>query len=181
VRTVVLVEQRFDGRRRSWSPRFAPMAAAPEEPDAAEIAHELLLDLRAELPRLDARAAAGTALTGAVLVAVMTQRLPASVHVFRVVAVVALTLALVTFLAALLPGGRADLRGVGRSDAERVEALRSYLQRATRTEYYVTAVSGLQGQVRSKAFLLRVALVLGLLGILTLAAGASYALLIGLR
>src|SRR4051794_35793465 len=78
-------------------------ASAAGSNDTAEVAGELLLDLRTELPRLDARAAAGAALTGAILVAVVTQRLPDAIYVFGVVAAVLLTLAILLFLAVLLP------------------------------------------------------------------------------
>jgi hypothetical protein len=63
-----------------------------------------VVDLRAELPRIDARAAAGVALTAAVLVSVVTQvRLRMPVLAVAVAAAALLTVALLLFLMVLLP------------------------------------------------------------------------------
>ena len=51
----------------------------------------------------------------------------------------------------------------------------------SREEYYATAVIRLRKQVDVKAYLLRTAVLFGSLSVLTLALGASFALLIGLR
>jgi hypothetical protein len=72
--------------------------------NAVEIAQDLVVDLRAELPRIDARAAAGVALTAAVLVSVVTQvRLRMPVLAVAVAAAALLTVALLLFLMVLLP------------------------------------------------------------------------------
>ncbi len=85
-------------------------AAAPDAGEevrtqnAVEIAKDLVVDLRAELPRIDARAAAGVALTAAVLVSVVTQvRLRMPVFAVAVAAAALLTVALLLFLMVLLP------------------------------------------------------------------------------
>ena len=93
--------------------------------DTVEIAKDLVVDLRAELPRIDARAAAGVALVAAILVSVVTQiRLPMPIYPLAVAAF--LTVALLLFLMVLLPtptlpahqslvdvqsGGRSGARG----------------------------------------------------------------------
>jgi hypothetical protein len=72
--------------------------------NALEIAKDLVADLRAELPRIDARAAAGVALTAAVLVGVVTQvRLRMPVFAVAVAAAAFLTVSLLLFLMVLLP------------------------------------------------------------------------------
>src|SRR3954449_2255396 len=75
-----------------------------DQEKVADMARELVIDLRAELPRIDARAAAGAALTAAVLVSVVTQApKPSPVYAFGVSAAVLLTIALLLFLAVLFP------------------------------------------------------------------------------
>ncbi|MGC5225388.1 hypothetical protein ACPW96_22725 [Micromonospora sp. DT81.3] len=84
-------------------------AAATEGPvterrDAAEIAKELVIDLRSELPRIDARAAAGVALAAVVLLGVMGQAsVGMPIFAVAVIAAALLTVALLLFLAVLLP------------------------------------------------------------------------------
>jgi hypothetical protein len=84
-------------------------AAAMQSPrtdwqNAAEIAKEIVVDLRSGLPRVDARAAAGVALTAALLVGVVSQA-PASMPIYAVAVAAAamLTIALLLFLLVLLP------------------------------------------------------------------------------
>jgi hypothetical protein len=78
--------------------------AEAKQHDAAEVAKELVADLRAELPRIDARAAAGVALTAAVLVSVVNQAPVAMpIYAVAVAAAVLLTIALLLFLMVLLP------------------------------------------------------------------------------
>jgi hypothetical protein len=75
-----------------------------ERQDAAEIAKELVIDLRSELPRLDARAAAGVALAAAILLGVVGQA-PVGMPIYAVAVIAAalLTVALLLFLTVLLP------------------------------------------------------------------------------
>ena len=99
-----------DGTERQLPAGPGPSAAAPggslvaKRQDAAEIAKELVVDLRSELPRIDARAAAGVALTAAVLVSVVSQA-PAAMPIYAIAVVAAalLTIALLLFLMVLLP------------------------------------------------------------------------------
>src|SRR3954452_3741224 len=84
--------------------RDLPTHSLADQEKVADMARELLIDLRAELPRIDARAAAGAALTAAVLVSVVTQApIPMPVYAFGVAAAVLLTLALLLFLLVLFP------------------------------------------------------------------------------
>jgi hypothetical protein len=171
-------------------------ARVPSNHERAEVARELLLDLRAELPRLDARAAAGTTLAGAVLVAVVTQELPHAVYYFGVIAAILLTLALLFFLGVFLPSsslghlppngpssGRMGrlVRLTAADEAADTYDLHKYLASVSRDEYYMNAVIRLRKQVDHKSYLLRAAVLIGSAGVLTLALGASFALLIGLR
>lgn len=165
---------------------------------AIEVARELILDLRAELPRLDARAAAGAALTGALLVGVVTQQsLPTPIYTFGVLAAALLTIALLAFLSVLIPNRNVGRRYVdnqvaggreGRATRRRASDHRSDAQRLAtglaalcRVEYYTSVVVHMSAQVRKKHCLLSFAFVSGLLAIATLAAGASTALALGYR
>ena len=69
----------------------------------ADVARELGADVRAELPRIDARAAAGIALSAAVLIGAVGQAQPMPVLAFMIVAAALLTVALLLFFAVLLP------------------------------------------------------------------------------
>jgi len=60
-------------------------------------------DVRAELPRIDARAAAGIALSAAVLIGAVGQAQPMPILAFMVVAAALLTLVLLLFFTVLLP------------------------------------------------------------------------------
>jgi hypothetical protein len=73
-------------------------------PDTVDIAREIAIDLRAELSRIDSRAAAGVALVAAILVGVVSQT-PARMPIFAVAiaAAILLTIALLLFLMVLLP------------------------------------------------------------------------------
>src|SRR3954467_13657958 len=68
-----------DGSKEQIGAGLGPSATSVDSdemgnaPDAVEIAKDLVVDLRAELPRIDARAAAGVALVAAILVSVVTQ------------------------------------------------------------------------------------------------------------
>jgi hypothetical protein len=72
--------------------------------DTVEISRELAIDLRAELSRIDSRAAAGVALIAAILVGVVSQA-PTKMPIFAVAvaAAILLTAALLLFLMVLLP------------------------------------------------------------------------------
>ena len=169
--------------------------------DTAEIAKELVVDLRAELPRIDARAAAGTALAAAVLVSVVSQaprEMP--IYAFGVVAAVLLTIALFLFLMVLLPTptlpshrslvmAQKDgaVRRRRRRDAEvkKLEdmgrQLAAELTGLNRTEYYATVAIQIGAQVRAKQRLLLCAFVSGALSVAALALGATWALHLGWR
>lgn len=170
----------------------------PGDQDAVEVARELVLDLRAELPRLDARAAAGVALTGALLVSIVTQQpLAMPIYVFQVIAAVLLTIALLMFLAVLFPhqnvgrqfvsnwidGGHQGRTASGRGVDPKVDAQRlaAGIAATGRIDYYTSVVVHVSNQVRKKHRLLSIAFLSGLMAVGTLAAGASTALLLGWR
>jgi hypothetical protein len=71
---------------------------------ASDMARDMITDVSAQLPRIDAKAAAGTALSVALLVGLISTQKPSASPVFvaAVVGGVFLTLALLLFLAALL-------------------------------------------------------------------------------
>lgn len=141
-------------QRPTHGPAAADRNVAVYHADTAEIAKELVVDLRAELPRIDARAAAGTALAAAVLVSVVSQaprEMP--IYVVGVVAAALLTIALFLFLLVLLPTptlpSHQSLAEVTKDGAvrrrrnaevgkleERGRALAAELAGLNRTEYY---------------------------------------------
>jgi hypothetical protein len=164
---------------------------------AVEIARDLLLDLRAELPRLDARAAAGAALAGAILIGVVSVgTLPMPIYTFGVIAAALLTIALLAFLAVLLPDrniGRlhvnyemppSDVDPASRSALDpraNAHRLAAALTSMDRVEYFTSVLIQMSTQVRRKNSVLTFAFASGLLAIATLAVGAATALAIGFR
>src|SRR4051794_1966879 len=75
----------------------------PSEQLVAKLAREVRNDLRAELPRLEARAAAGIALSAAVLIGVVGNPLGQPAYAFSVLRAGRLTLALLLFASVLMP------------------------------------------------------------------------------
>ncbi len=167
----------------------------PRNAAVAEMARETFIDLRAELPRIDARAAAGAALTAAVLVSVVTQGPVSSpVYVLRVSAAVLLTIALLLFLAVLFPsaevavypskvsaGQRSRAAKQRPSPQDQVSNLVATLANTDPVHFYAEKAIRLQDHIRTKQLLLALALVAGLLAVAALASGASLALLLGWR
>jgi hypothetical protein len=156
----------------------------PRSRDAAEIARELAIDVRAELPRIDARAAAGIALSAAVLIGTVGQPPPTMPgYAFAVVAAGLLTLALLLFFTVLLPvsaeGRHASLRRW--ASFENGEALVAELASWDRAVYHATAAIELSSVVRAKHSRLTLALAAGALALLALASGASLELFLGSR
>jgi hypothetical protein len=164
----------------------------------AEMARETVIDLRAELPRIDARAAAGAALTAAVLVSVVNQGpISSPVYALRVGAAVLLTIALLLFLAALFPS--MTVAGhLAAAHAERTEQraratkqrpspqaqasnLVARLANTDPVQFYAEKAVRLHDHIRTKQVFLALAFVAGLLAIAALASGASLALLLGWR
>jgi hypothetical protein len=93
--------------------------------DAAEIAREVTTDVRAELPRVDARAAAGIALSAAVLIGTIEAPRTMPLLAFAVIGAALLTIALLLFFAVLLPvSGKA-----ARASARRWATLKSVASR----------------------------------------------------
>ena len=158
--------------------------ADPRTRVAEEIARELAIDLRAELPRIDARAAAGIALSAAVLVATVGQA-PTTMPTFAFATIAAglLTIALLLFFMVLLPvpgeGVRALIRR--RTSMDDAQALMDELASWDRAVYHATAAVELSAIVHAKHRRLVAALALGGFAVLTLASGASLGLLQGGR
>ena len=150
----------------------------PRFRDVSDIARELSADVRAELPRIDARAAAGIALSAAVLIGVVGQPQPMPIFAFMVVAASLLTLALLLFFTVLLPvppkGSKASIRRWATFDNG--QALEDELAGWDRALYHTTAAIELSSVVRSKHMRLSLGLYAGALAVLALAAGATYSL-----
>lgn len=160
-----------------------------------EMAREIVNDLRAELPRIDARAAAGTALTAAVLVSVVSRgSIPSPVYAFGVSAAVFLTIALLLFLATLFPTitvarglpavhARERAGALKRRASPQIQAsdLAAELANTDPVDFYAGMAVRVQARIRMKQVLLALAFLAGLLAVAALASGASLALLLGWR
>jgi hypothetical protein len=151
--------------------------------DVADIARELTADVRAELPRIDARAAAGVALSAAVLIGAVGQAQPMPILAFMVVAAALLTIALLLFFTVLLPvtakGSQISIRRW--ATFETGEALADELASWDRALYHTTAAIELSSVVRTKQTRLTLGLYAGALAVLALATGAAYSLFVGFR
>lgn len=155
----------------------------PRSRDADDLARELAADVRAELPRIDARAAAGIALSAAVLIGVVGQPQPMPIFVFMVLAAALLTIALLLFFTVLLPvPGEARQAAIRRwATFENEQGLVDQLAGWNRAFYHATAAIELSSVVRTKHIRLTLGLYAGGLAVLTLAAGATYSLFFGFR
>jgi hypothetical protein len=155
----------------------------PQSRKAAEIAQEVTGDVRAELPRIDARAAAGIALSAAVLIGVAGQAPPAPILHFAVVAAALLTIALLLFFTVLLPtSGSASRVAIHRwAEFKNGEDLADELATWDRAVYHASVAIELSTVVRAKHRRLTLALFAGALAVLALACGASYSLFLGFR
>ena len=147
----------------------------------ADVARELGADVRAELPRIDARAAAGIALSAAVLIGAVGQAQPMPVLAFMIVAAALLTVALLLFFAVLLPAPAKTSRvSIGRWAAFKNEQdLINELAGWDRALYYAADAIEQSSIVRTKHMRLTLGLYAGALAVLALAAGAAYSLLLG--
>ena len=139
--------------------------------------------MRAELPRIDARAAAGIALSAAVLIGVAGQAPPAPILHFAVVAAALLTIALLLFFTVLLPtSGNASQVAIHRwAEFKNGEDLADELATWDRAVYHASVAIELSTVVRAKHRRLTLALFAGALAVLALACGASYSLFLGFR
>jgi hypothetical protein len=98
------VAEAAEGQSRSAGVSGDPTGSVANWQDSAELAKELVMDLRSELTRIDARAAAGVALSAAVLLGLVGQTsMAAPIYWVAIVAAVLLTLAVLLFLVVLLP------------------------------------------------------------------------------
>lgn len=148
--------------------------------DVEDVARELYADVRAELPRIDARAAAGIAISGAVLIGAIGQAQPRPILEFMVVAAVLLTVALLLFFTVLLPVPSKASPASVRSWATFAsgDALAEHLASWPRAFYHTTSAIELSAVVRTKHMRLTLGLYAGAIALLTLAAGACYSLIL---
>jgi hypothetical protein len=148
--------------------------------DVEDIARELYADVRAELPRIDARAAAGIALSGVVLIGAVGQAQPMPILAFMVVAAGLLTVALLLFFTVLLPVPAKASPASVRSWATFAngQALAEHLASWPRAFYHTTSAIELSSVVRTKHTRLTLGLYAGALAVLTLAAGACYSIIL---
>ena len=153
----------------------------PRYREVADIARELSADVRAELPRIDARAAAGIALSAAVLIGAVGQAQPMPILAFMVVAAALLTLALLLFFTVLLPvPAKASKASIRRwATFKNGEALADELANWDRALYHATAAIELSSVVRTKHTRLMLGLYAGSLAVLVLASGAAYSFFLG--
>ena len=152
----------------------------PRFGDADDLARELSADVRGELPRIDARAAAGIALSAAVLIGVVGQPQRMPIFVFTVTAAALLTIAILLFFTVLLPvPGESRHASIRRwASFESGQALIGYLAGWDRALYHATVATELSSAVRTKHTRLTLGLFAGGVAILTLATGATYSLFI---
>src|SRR4029453_14922975 len=125
----------------------------PRFRDVADIAAELTADVRAELPRIDARAAAGIALSAVVLIGPVGQAQPMPILAFMVVAAALLTIiALLLFFIVLLPvTAKATQVSIRRwATFETGEALADEVASWDRALYHATSAIELSSIVRTK-------------------------------
>lgn len=165
----------------------ATCRAIPDPHAAAigDLAREIASDLRAELPRLETKAAAGIALSAAILVGLVGIQTPLSesVAAFGVLGAVFLSSALLLCLAVLLPGPNQRSRSavLGWLDDDDTQAPTDELRRWERTSYHATVVAELSAMVRTKQHRLRLALGSGFVAVVILALGAGVYLASGGR
>jgi len=98
------VETAAEGQSPSAGVGGVLTSSVADRQASAELAKELVIDLRSELTRIDARAAAGVALSAAVLLGLVGQTsIAAPIYWVALFAAVLLTLAVLLFLVVLLP------------------------------------------------------------------------------
>jgi len=151
---------------------------------SATAAAQVALELRADLQRIEAKAAAGIALSAAVLLGVIAQTPHAQpVFSFGVGAAALLTIAVLGFFTVLLP------RKLGGAHSALAEVARSMRRGSIADDhglgrlhsYRAAVVEELLEQVQAKDRRLALALTAGALAVVLLAAGATIALAFGLR
>jgi hypothetical protein len=130
-------------------------APDPRIEHASDIARAMITDTSAELPRIDAKAAAGTALSVALIVGLVSTQTPSASPVFvaAVVGGVFLTLALLLFLAALLSEPASASRGLVPywTRYESGDALLTDLARREKAVHYASVAVELSGAARAKS------------------------------
>jgi hypothetical protein len=152
-------------------------ARDPRMEHASDIARAIISDVSAELPRIDAQAAAGIALSAALIVGLVSTQTPNTSPVFAaaVVGGVFLTLALLLFLAALLSERASVARGsvLRRVGHESGRALLAELAQWDRAVYYASVAVELSGAARAKARRLQLGICATALAVLSFVSGVG--------
>lgn len=165
-------------RARQEASRHAEHCRAldPHGVEAAEVMREIAADVRTELSRIDTRAGAGIALSGAILIGTV-QQTPTTgrLFAFGVAGAVALTISLLLFFSVLLPPPtrptRTSLLQWGEYD-DGEQLLANLVERNLAT-YRATMSLELSRLLQQKYRRLALALWAGVAGVLTLAFGVS--------
>jgi hypothetical protein len=130
-------------------------APDPRIQQALEIARSITMDVSAELPRIDAKAAAGTALSVALIVGLVSTQKPSASPVFvaAVIGGVFLTIALLLFLAALLTDRTSAVgrSGSGQGRHQSSDFLLADLLQRDKSAYYASVAVELSGAARAKS------------------------------
>jgi len=158
-------------------------APDPRMEHASDIARAIISDVSAELPRIDAQAAAGIALSAALIVGLVSTQTPNTSPVFAaaVVGGVFLTLALLLFLAALLSERASVARGSvlrragheSRVGHESGHALLTELAQWDTAVYYASVAVELSGAARAKARRLQLGICATALAVMSFVSGVG--------
>jgi hypothetical protein len=157
-------------------------AADPRPQCASEITRDIIADVSAELPRIDAKAAAGIALSVALIVGLVSTQKPSASPSFvaGIVGGVFLTLALLLFLAALSERDSAVRGPVLRwARYESGHALLADLAQLDKAVYYATVAVALSGAARVKSRRLQLGIYAGASAVMSFVCGVGIAFLGG--
>ena len=157
-------------------------APDPRPQRASEIARDIITDVSAELPRIDAKAAAGIALAVALIVGLVSTQTPSASPSFvaGIVGGVFLTLALLLFLAALAERDSAAHGSVLRwARYESGHALLADLAQLDKAVYYATVAVALSGAAHAKSRRLQLGIYAGAFAIMSFVCGVGIAFLGG--
>ena len=157
-------------------------APDPRPQRASEIARDIITDVSAELPRIDAKAAAGIALAVALIVGLVSTQTPSASPSFvaGIVGGVFLTLALLLFLAAL---SERDSTARGSvlpwARYESGHALLADLAQLDKAVYYAKVAVALSGAAHAKSRRLQFGVYAGAFAVMSFVCGVGIAFLGG--
>ena len=157
--------------------KSCPERAGDRRDTAAELAKEVAIELRAELPRIDSRAAAGVALAAAILVAIVSQTpMIQPIYALGVVSAALLTIAIALFLTVLVPAPALPSQRTLLAHHTEAEVWDAFAG-SDRLRYHSSNAVETLAQIQNRQTLLRIAFGLGLLALALIAAAASIGLL----